>query len=48
MSPMPGQPGPSPNYSFLRYVLLAFEMTLAIFAIAAGLAAIIIRFKAGK
>ena len=42
------QPEGGTNLAFLRYVLLATEITLALLAIAAGLAAIIVRIKAGR
>jgi hypothetical protein len=43
-----GIPGTTPNYEFIQYIVLAIELSLAAFAIIAGLIAIILRFRAGR
>jgi hypothetical protein len=42
------KPKTSPDVSFLRYVLLAVEISLASIAIIAGLTAVILRIRAGR
>lgn len=41
-------PVTSQNFDFIQYVVLAVELSLAAFAIIAGLIAIILRFRAGR
>lgn len=43
-----GIPSASPNIEFMRYVLLAIEVSLALIAVIAGIAAIILRIRAGR
>ncbi len=38
----------TPNISFMRYILLAVEVSLAVIAVIAGIAAIILRIRAGR
>jgi hypothetical protein len=42
------KPGTTPNISFLPYILLTLEITLASIAIIAGITAIILRIRAGR
>jgi len=54
ISPTPKQaqvtapPVTSPDVSFMRYLLLAVEISLAVIAVAAGVTAIILRMRAGR
>jgi hypothetical protein len=41
-------PDTSQNFDFIQYIVLAIELSLAAFAIIAGLIAIILRFRAGR
>jgi hypothetical protein len=41
-------PGTTPNFDFLQYLVLAFELSLAAIAIIAGIIAIILRIRAGR
>jgi len=43
-----GIPSASPNIEFMRYVLLAIEVSLAVIAVIAGIAAILLRVRAGR